>query len=451
MRGGLEDFSLLLRRWLVTAVWMGLMLYASTDVASGTHTSSGLRQILADFGIHLTDQMVDSINLFIRKAAHVTEFAILAILLWRDGEPLMQRRGRPYAWKLGALVMGVCIAFAALSETIQRFYPSRQASIDDVFINTGGAALGLVIVQGISRRKKERPPGRTTVLFTADLHLDTEATSLDQLKAALVKTRPAICVIAGDLGTASRAKDWLTELKKAAGDTRLAVCLGNQDHWLDRDQQAGYASPAEVREKIWKPAFQATGIACLDFGNVELDDLVLIGGYGHFDLGMRAPGFALAGETPTTEHYQRGEFRGLVSNDFKYLPNASGSLAKEARVQAKGISTRLTQGLATGKRILLVTHTVPFPALIPRVGSPTKPIRFLDAYAGNSLLSQELAAYRGKIELAVCGHTHVHVARKIINGIPCINIGSEYGALGFVFYDASRKDKTPTSFRAEPA
>lgn len=449
MRGGLEDFSLLLRRWLITAVWMGLMLYASTDVASGAHTSSGLRQLLADFGIHFTDEMIASINLFIRKTAHVTEFAILAILLWRDGEPILQRSGRPYGWRLAAIVMGGCIAFAAASETVQRFYPSRQASIDDVFINTGGAALGLVIVQAFGRRRKEPPPGRSNVLFTADLHLDTEPASLGQLKAALAKTRPAVCVIAGDLATADRAADWLAELKKAAGDTQLVVCLGNQDHWLDREKHAAYASPAEVREMIWRPALQAAGIACLDFGNVELDDLVLTGGYGHFDLGMQARDFTLAGQTPSAADYQRGEFCGLICNDLKYLPNGAASLAREARTQAKGISARLAQALATGKRILLVTHTVPFPAMIPRLGSPTKPIRFLDAYSGNGLLSRELIPYRDKITLAVCGHTHHHVPLKIINGIPCLNIGSEYGSLRFVLYDASRKGQPPRTFRAD--
>ncbi|CAN5336162.1 hypothetical protein BH09VER1_BH09VER1_52590 [soil metagenome] len=449
MRGGLEDFSLLLRRWLFTAIWMGLMLYASTDVASGAHTSSGLRQILADLGIHLTDQMVANLNLFIRKGAHVTEFAILAILLWRDGEPLLRRRGPGYEARLAGLVMVISIAFAALSETVQRFFPSREPSIHDVLINTSGAALGLLIIWSLRLRKPISTPGRTTVLFTSDLHLDTERTSLGQLKDALAKTSPDVCVVAGDLGTADRAEDWLSELKKATEGTRLVVCLGNQDHWVDRDRHVGYASPAEIREKIWRPALNAAGISCLDFGNVELDDLVLTGGYGHFDLGMQAPGFALAGQTPMVEDYQRGEFHGLVSNDLKYLPNGAASLAQEARFQAKGIANRLAKAHATGKRVLLVTHTVPFPALIPRVGSVTRPARFLDAYAGNALLSKELAPYRGKIELAVCGHTHVQVPLKIVNGIPCINIGSEYGALGFVFYDAARKGQAPETFRAE--
>jgi len=100
---------------------------------------SGLRWL--DPGISWA--AVDMIHTVIRKLGHVTEYAILAILLWRalgDSKAFKRR-----IWILFALVWCACAMFAASDEFHQSFMPSRMPSVDDVMIDVCGALLGLAI------------------------------------------------------------------------------------------------------------------------------------------------------------------------------------------------------------------------------------------------------------------------------------------------------------------
>lgn len=83
----------------------------------------------------------------LRKAAHVTEFAVLAILLRLrlDGAP-----GRPY---MLALLLGGAVG--AIDETIQIF-SHRGSQLRDVFIDLSGAALGLLLIFLFQRAKSAR-------------------------------------------------------------------------------------------------------------------------------------------------------------------------------------------------------------------------------------------------------------------------------------------------------
>ncbi|HRJ70971.1 MAG TPA: hypothetical protein PLS03_02035, partial [Terrimicrobiaceae bacterium] len=66
---------------------------------------------------------------------------------------------------------------------------------------------------------------------------------------------------------------------------------------------------------------------------------------------------------------------------------------------------------------------------------PERPSRFFDAYAGNTLVGERLAARADRIALAVCGHTHKPVPRITLRGIPCENVGSDPGNLRFVVFE----------------
>ena len=92
---------------------------------------------------NISFQTIMTIQLFVRKAGHVTEYAILATLLWRVARhhwPL--RRGD---WKPAILALFVAMTFAATDEFHQSFYPSRTATAHDVMIDIMGAIVGLLI------------------------------------------------------------------------------------------------------------------------------------------------------------------------------------------------------------------------------------------------------------------------------------------------------------------
>ena len=89
------------------------------------------------------DGIEEESSYLIRKAAHVTEFAVLSALLWLRLGPESPRRGR--------LTLGLCAAVAAADETIQIF-SRRGPSVIDVGIDCCGAALGWLLVSRVFRR-----------------------------------------------------------------------------------------------------------------------------------------------------------------------------------------------------------------------------------------------------------------------------------------------------------
>src|ERR1039457_2675231 len=87
-----------------------------------------------------------------RKAAHLIEYAILAMLLWRAIV-----RGANAERKMAILYVNLWLAatlVAACDEYHQGFVPSRGAAWGDVLIDSGGAIFGLLIAA--RKRKTDR-------------------------------------------------------------------------------------------------------------------------------------------------------------------------------------------------------------------------------------------------------------------------------------------------------
>jgi VanZ family protein len=86
-------------------------------------------------------------DLFLRKAAHLAEYAVLGALLVRalDAAPPLQRANTmAWGWVIGA-------SYAASDELHQAFVPGRQASALDLAIDAAGVAVGVLAVRLASR------------------------------------------------------------------------------------------------------------------------------------------------------------------------------------------------------------------------------------------------------------------------------------------------------------
>ena len=140
-----------LKYWLPVLFWLGLIFLASTDLMSAEHTSRIIRSILRWFNPHISAASIARAQFFVRKAAHLSEYAILAVLFWRA-----LRGGSAWAAKLSFLfviTLLVCAAFAASDEFHQSFVRSRTSSMRDVMIDIAGAFIGLMICVAVARRK----------------------------------------------------------------------------------------------------------------------------------------------------------------------------------------------------------------------------------------------------------------------------------------------------------
>src|SRR5215475_1376848 len=71
------------RYWLPPLLWMAVILLLSTDTFAAEETGPVLWDVLSGLLPHVTYEQYTLLHVLIRKAAHPTEYAILAHLLLR--------------------------------------------------------------------------------------------------------------------------------------------------------------------------------------------------------------------------------------------------------------------------------------------------------------------------------------------------------------------------------
>jgi len=129
-----------------------IIFLGSTDMLSAEHTSRFLVPFLRWIDPQISLAALNAIQLGIRKLGHLTEYAILAMLLWRA-----LRGGIRWQMKMSLLFLVAALAsaiFAASDEFHQSFVPSRTASTNDVMIDICGALIGLLICLAFAARKR---------------------------------------------------------------------------------------------------------------------------------------------------------------------------------------------------------------------------------------------------------------------------------------------------------
>jgi len=142
----------LLKYWAPPIIWMSLIFWFSTDMFSGDNTGSLLLKVISFIYPGVTRELFDSIHFYVRKAGHFTEYAVLALLLFRAFRLGTQARWRR-RWALSSLL--VVFLYALLDEYHQTFTRRRTGSIYDSLIDTSGTAAALVLLW-LFRRKSEK-------------------------------------------------------------------------------------------------------------------------------------------------------------------------------------------------------------------------------------------------------------------------------------------------------
>ena len=134
--------------WTVTLLWAAMIFGASTGAFSSSLTARILTQLFQFFHIHMAPVTFDWIHFLVRKSAHMSEYAIFALLLYRAFRP--EHRFR---WSARtALYVVVAAGLYSLSDEFhQSFVATRTASLVDCGIDTTGATFGILLIYIISR------------------------------------------------------------------------------------------------------------------------------------------------------------------------------------------------------------------------------------------------------------------------------------------------------------
>jgi VanZ family protein len=143
-------------KWVPVIAWMMLIFAGSTDALSAEQTSRFLVPFLHWLDPHISFATIAAIHMSIRKLGHVSEYAILATLLWRAFRSLLPES----LWWPAIISLGGAAGYATMDEFHQSFVPVRTASESDVMIDIFGAIAALVICitfsQAAARKRDQR-------------------------------------------------------------------------------------------------------------------------------------------------------------------------------------------------------------------------------------------------------------------------------------------------------
>jgi VanZ family protein len=131
------------RFWLPPVLWMGSIFWGSGDSLSIHHTSRFLVPFIHWLFPALGDHDVAVVQVCVRKAAHMTEYAILTLLFWRATNQTQLGSVRIWPARLAWASWGLAVLYAATDEFHQTFVPSREGSVRDALIDTCGASLAI--------------------------------------------------------------------------------------------------------------------------------------------------------------------------------------------------------------------------------------------------------------------------------------------------------------------
>jgi VanZ family protein len=132
--------------WLSALLWIAIIQTLGSSDFSSSETSRLLGPLLLWLFPDSSAELLHSVQFGIRKAAHVVEYGILA-LLWHRAWRL-SRGGAP--WRAALASLTVVVAVASVDEWRQARSTDRTGAASDVLLDTFGGASALLAARWVS-------------------------------------------------------------------------------------------------------------------------------------------------------------------------------------------------------------------------------------------------------------------------------------------------------------
>ena len=132
--------------WLPLFLWMGIIFTASSDAESAHHSSIYFEPLMRWLFPSMSQAHIEQLHYAFRKCCHMTEFAVLAVLMWRAIRQPQRNDRRNWRWDEAGLALSLVFLYAASDELHQVFIPSRTGQISDVVVDVLGGAIGLTLL-----------------------------------------------------------------------------------------------------------------------------------------------------------------------------------------------------------------------------------------------------------------------------------------------------------------
>jgi VanZ family protein len=146
------------RAWLaVAACTLVILLFSGSEFSAGS-TSRFFGPLLHWLFPDISPARLLALHLWVRKTAHLTEYAVLGLLAFRA---LRLSLAIPLG-RTALLGLGVVLVVAATDEFHQSFLPSRTGTVVDVAIDFVGGGLGVLLIVALHRAAGIGAPGSET-------------------------------------------------------------------------------------------------------------------------------------------------------------------------------------------------------------------------------------------------------------------------------------------------
>jgi VanZ family protein len=172
----------MIRAWLPVIVWLGIIVFESTDLLSSRHTEGLLYSLATALFGHIDRAKFDVFHAILRKIGHFVGYGMLGLLVWRaermtwlsrhadspraarspDNEATSELEGghstallsAPWQWATWAVVFTAIVA--SLDEWHQTLLPSRTGAFHDVILDTVGAVVAVLTARAFLGRAPRR-------------------------------------------------------------------------------------------------------------------------------------------------------------------------------------------------------------------------------------------------------------------------------------------------------
>ena len=134
---------------LTTVAWAVLVFYLSTEGFGPDFTQGLVARACMLLHLSAEPRTLHIMDTLLRKAAHVTEYAMLAFLVYGSFG-----NQQPFRWSLRQALwcIGIVGLYSLTDEFHQRFVHGRHASLADCGIDIAGAAIAVGVVFETRRR-----------------------------------------------------------------------------------------------------------------------------------------------------------------------------------------------------------------------------------------------------------------------------------------------------------
>jgi VanZ family protein len=133
-------------------LWLAFISFASTREFSAANTSQIVGPVLHWLFPDISEAQLATAHFLTRKAAHFTEYALLALLARRAFITSTRAFIQRYWFQLGLLLV---VIYALLDEFHQSFVPSRTASIYDSAIDIAGGLTVLLLCKWFGTNRQD--------------------------------------------------------------------------------------------------------------------------------------------------------------------------------------------------------------------------------------------------------------------------------------------------------